>query len=140
MEFGELVKLFLLDLQYLFRDRVVTSGMTLTQILLLSSIPDEGIDMTALTRRMGVDNSTLTRLVDVLIRRGWIKKNKNPEDGRSIIVSFTPDGDEIQRQIEEKIDQFGESLYREIPFESRDEVKEVLSSFHWMITKSKLKQ
>jgi DNA-binding MarR family transcriptional regulator len=139
MEFGELVKIFLLDLQYLFRNQVVESGMTLTQILLLSSIPDEGIDMTALTRRMGVDNSTLTRLVDVLVRKGWIVKQKNPRDGRSVVVSFTPEGEQVQKQVEANIDRLGDRLYQEIPFENRDEVKEVLSSFHWTLAKSRLK-
>ncbi len=139
MEFGELVKVFLLDLQFLFRNQVVEPGMTLTQILLLSSIPDEGIDMTALTRRMGVDNSTLTRLIDVLVRKGWIVKQKNPRDRRSVIVSFTPEGEQVQKRVEATIDRLGDRLYQEIPFEDRDEVKEVLSSFHWTLTKSRLR-
>ena len=68
MEFGELLKLFLLDLQRLFRSKIVDGELTLSQILLISCIPDESIDMTSLAQQIGVDNSTLTRLVDILIR------------------------------------------------------------------------
>jgi len=65
MEFGELLKAFLLDLQSLFRFQVRNPDLTLPQILLLSTISDEGTDMSSLSKQMGVDNSTMTRLIDV---------------------------------------------------------------------------
>ena len=74
MEFGELLKAFFLDLQSLFRFQVSNPDLTLPQILLLSTISDEGTDMSSLSKQMGVDNSTMTRLIDVLIRNGWAIK------------------------------------------------------------------
>ena len=99
MEFGELLKAFLLDLQSLFRFQVRNPDLTLPQILLLSTISDEGTDMSSLSKQMGVDNSTMTRLIDVLIRNGWAIKYKNQTDGRIvnliskfvyILVNFLP--------------------------------------------------
>ncbi len=139
MEFGELLKLFLLDLQSLFRTRIADRNFTLTQILLISSIPLEGLDMTSLARRLGVDNSTLTRLVNILVRNGWVIKQQNPKDKRSVLVSLTEEGESVQQKIEEKIDRFGQDIYLEIPMEDREEVKEILSSFHWIVSKSHLK-
>ena len=80
MEFGELLKAFLLDLQSLFRYRVSNPGLTLPQILLLSAISSEGTDMSSLSKQMGVDNSTMTRLIDILIRNGWVEKYKEEND------------------------------------------------------------
>ena len=138
MEFGELLKQFLIDLQSLFRTRTKQLNLTLPQIVLISSIPTDGIDMTTLAQQIGVDNSTLTRLVDVLLRKQLVEKNKNPLDGRSFILSLTTNGERLQSKVETEIDKFGSNLYSSIPIEDQEEVKEVLSSLHWVISKYRL--
>jgi DNA-binding MarR family transcriptional regulator len=138
MEFGELLKQFLIDLQSLFRTSTKKLNVTLPQITLISSIPVDGINMSALSHRIGVDNSTLTRLIDILIRKNIVKKIKNPKDSRSYIILLTKNGEILQFRIEQMIDQFGSKLYKKIPIEDQDEVKEVLSSLHWLISKYRL--
>ena len=59
MEFGELLKQFLIDLQSLFRTSTKKLNVTLSQITLISSIPIDGINMSTLSHRIGVDNSCL---------------------------------------------------------------------------------
>ena len=93
MEFGELLKQFLIDLQSLFRTSTKKLNLTLPQITLLSSIPIDGIDMSTLSKRIGVDNSTLTRLIDILIKNNFVRKIKNPKDGRSFIILLTVSGE-----------------------------------------------
>jgi len=139
MEFGELLKLFLLDLQRLFRSKIVDGEITLSQILLISCIPDESIDMTSLAQQIGVDNSTLTRLVDVLIRRDWVFKTKDTIDKRITLLGLTQKGEDIQNKIEDRIDYYGDMVYESIAVEDRDEVKEILSSFHWTLSKMLMK-
>ena len=140
MEFGELLKQFLIDLQSLFRAHTKKLNLTLPQIMLMSSIPTDGIDMTSLAQRIGIDNSTLTRLIDVLLKNRFVQKNKNPSDGRSILVSLTPSGEKLQGAIETEIDKFGSRLYRQIPNEDQEEMKEILSSFHWVVSKYRLNE
>ncbi|HBR86362.1 MAG TPA: hypothetical protein DEA65_00765 [Candidatus Marinimicrobia bacterium] len=140
MEFGEVLKQFLLDLQRLFRSNIVDGKITLSQILLISSVPFDGIDMTSLAQQLGVDNSTLTRLVDILVRRAWIEKSKVRHDKRITLLKLTPKGQEIQEKVEERIDLLGDTVYDSIPLEDRDEVKEILSTFHWTLSKLLLKQ
>jgi len=139
MEFGELLKLFLLDLQRLFRSKIVDGELTLSQILLISCIPDESIDMTSLAQQIGVDNSTLTRLVVILIRRDWVFKTKDTIDKRITLLGLTQKGEEIQNKIEDRIDYYGDMVYESIAVEDRDEVKEILSSFHWTLSKMLMK-
>ncbi|MBC8346797.1 MAG: MarR family transcriptional regulator [Candidatus Marinimicrobia bacterium] len=138
MEFGELLKQFLIDLQSLFRTHTKSLNLTLPQIMLMSSIPTDGIDMTSLAHRIGVDNSTLTRLIDVLIKNNLVQKNKNPLDGRSMLVSTTESGEFLQKKIEAEIDLLGSDIFHHIPMEDQDEVKEILSTFHWIVTKYKM--
>ena len=138
MEFGELLKQFLIDLQSLFRTSTKKLNLTLPQITILSSIPIDGIDMSTLSKRIGVDNSTLTRLIDILIKNNFVRKIKNPKDGRSFIILLTVSGEKLQFKIEQQIDQFGSKIFSKIPIEDQDEVKETLSTLHWLISKHRL--
>jgi len=45
MEFGELLKSFLLNLQGLYRTEVTSNSLSLPQALAMSIIPDRGINM-----------------------------------------------------------------------------------------------
>ena len=139
MEFGELLKALLLDLQSLFRFQVSNPDLTLPQILLLSSISDEGVDMSSLSKQMGVDNSTMTRLIDVLIRNGWAIKYKNKKDGRVAMVEITKKGEVLQEEIDKNIDKFGFEIYNSISLEDREEVMEILTEFHWVLSKNLLR-
>lgn len=138
MEFGELLKQFLIDLQSLFRTSTKKLNVTLSQITLISSIPIDGINMSTLSHRIGVDNSTLTRLIDILIRNKIVRKIRNPNDSRSFIILLTKNGEKLQYKIEQEIDRFGSKLYSKIPMEDQDEIKEVLSTLHWLISKYRL--
>ena len=133
-----ILKQFLIDLQSLFRTSTKKLNVTLPQIILITSIPIDGIDMSTLSYRIGVDNSTLTRLIDILMRNKVVRKIKNPKDGRSYIILLTNIGEKLQFKIDQQIDQFGSKLYSRIPIEDQDEVKETLSSLHWLISKYRL--
>ena len=139
MEFGELLKALLLDLQSLFRFQVSNPDLTLPQILLLSTISDEGVDMSSLSKQMGVDNSTMTRLIDVLIRNGWAIKYKNKKDGRVVMVEITKKGEVLREEIDNNIDKFGYEIYNSISQEDREEVMEILTEFHWVLSKNLLR-
>ena len=139
MEFGELLKALLLDLQSLFRFQVSNPDLTLPQILLLSTISDEGVDMSSLSKQMGVDNSTMTRLIDVLIRNGWAIKYKNKKDGRVVMVEITKKGEVLREEIDKNIDKFGYEIYNSISQEDREEVMEILTEFHWVLSKNLLR-
>ena len=139
MDFGELLKVFLLDLQSIFRYRVSSPDLPLPQILLLSSISSEGTDMSSLSKQMGVDNSTMTRLIGVLIRNDWVEKYKGENDRRVVFVKITPQGEDIRRKIDTKINEFGIEIINAIPPEDRNDIREMLTSLHWLLSKQLLR-
>jgi DNA-binding MarR family transcriptional regulator len=51
-----------------------------------------GISQTALSRAAGRDKSTLTPVLNDLVRRGWIRRQRNREDRRTYLLSLTPAG------------------------------------------------
>ena len=135
MECGELIKQYLLSLLTVFRKNIRGQKYTLQQILILSSIPDKGMDMTSLAEKIGIDNSTVTRLVDGMVRLNLVDKKKSYLDKRVTIVSLTEKGEETSEEIEKKLDIIGEDIFNQISMEQQDDIKEALLSFHWALLK-----
>ena len=138
MEFAELLNQLLIDLQSIFRKKNKELSVSFSQVIVISSIPNDGINMSLLSHRIGVDNSTLTRLIGILIKNNYVIKIKNPKDKRSTIVSLTKDGGEILNKIESNIDSFSEKIYNHFPMEDKIKIKDILSALHWNVSKYKL--
>ena len=95
MNYGELLSIFLIDLQSIFRKNIVVKGASFQQLLALSVIPDDGIEMSPLARKIGIDNSTATRLVIGLEKKGWTIRKTSLHDKRVIQVFLTEQGDKV---------------------------------------------
>jgi DNA-binding MarR family transcriptional regulator len=79
-----------------FNDEDVT--ITPSQMGILFHLTMKGdMNMTSLSQLMGLDNSTLTRLVDKLVKAQFVERIPNPEDRRGFIVCITDSG-KIQAQ------------------------------------------
>ena len=139
MNYSELLSSFLIDLQSLYRKNVSIGGASLPQILALSIIPDDGIEMSALSKKIGIDNSTATRLVMGLEKKGWVNRRTANYDKRVIQVALTQDGDEIQTQLEQQFDSLGAAIEKEVDPLDRNEMIEYVSSLHWILSKLILK-
>ncbi|SVA26419.1 uncharacterized protein METZ01_LOCUS79273 [marine metagenome] len=139
MNYSEILSSFLIDLQSLYRKNVSISGASFPQILALSIIPDDGIEMSALSKKIGIDNSTATRLVMGLEKKGWVNRRTANYDKRVIQVALTQDGDEIQTQLEQQFDSLGAAIEREVDPLDRNEMIEYVSSLHWILSKLILK-
>ena len=86
MNYGEFISSFLIDLQRLFRLDISIKDMTYSQVLAIISIPNDGIEMSELARKLGLDNSTITRLIDKVQKKGWVGRKQSRRDKRAIKV------------------------------------------------------
>ncbi|HJN97765.1 MAG TPA: MarR family transcriptional regulator [Candidatus Marinimicrobia bacterium] len=139
MNYSEILSSFLIDLQSFYRKNVSISGASFPQILALSIIPDDGIEMSALSKKIGIDNSTATRLVMGLEKKGWVNRRTANYDKRVIQVALTQDGDEIQTELEQQFDSLGAAIEKEVDPLDRNEMIEYVSSLHWILSKLILK-
>ena len=139
MNYSEILSSFLIDLQSFYRKNVSISGASFPQILALSIIPDDGIEMSALSKKIGIDNSTATRLVIGLEKKGWVNRRTANYDKRVIQVALTQDGDEIQTELEQQFDSLGAAIEKEVEPLDRNEMIEYVSSLHWILSKLILK-
>tara|TARA_Y100001970_G_C14187261_1_gene833312 strand:- start:262 stop:684 length:423 start_codon:yes stop_codon:yes gene_type:complete len=140
MHYGEFITSFLIDLQRLFRLDITIKDMTYSQILAIISIPNNGVEMSELAKKLGLDNSTITRLIVRLENKGWVRREKSKRDKRAIKVFLKAKGLTIQQDIENKIESIGEKIKVEIEDEKEESILENLYAFHWGLRKTFLKK
>ena len=140
MNQGELFTSFLIDLQRIFRTKIVPKELSYSQILAILVIPDDGIEMSELAWVMGLENSTVTRLIARLETNGFVKREKSRVDKRSIIVFLKNKGLTIQKNIEKKSDATGQEIFINDTESQKETILENLSLFQWALKKTFLKR
>ncbi len=63
MRYGELLNSLLINLHGVFKKNIMLDNVSFQKITALSVIPIDGIEMSPLSIRLGIDNSTATRLI-----------------------------------------------------------------------------
>ena len=140
MNHGELFTSFLIDLQRIFRTKIVPKELSYSQVLAILLIPDDGIEMSELAWVMGLENSTVTRLIARLETNGFVKREKSRIDKRSIIVFLKNKGLIIQKNIEKKSDLIGQEIFLNDTPSQKETILENLSLFQWALKKTFLKR
>ena len=140
MNYSEIFSTFLIDLQSYFRQRISYSGASYQQLIAVLIIPDDGIKMSQLASKIGIKNSTLTRLINGLKSKNWIKKQQQLNDKRVTRVFLSAQGIKVQSYLNKKIEKLGEEVERNVGSAKSQEAIEKLSMLHWGILKSKNKK
>ena len=140
MNQGELFTSFLIDLQRIFRTKIVPKELSYSQVFAILLIPDDGIEMSELAWVMGLENSTVTRLIARLETNGFVKREKSRVDKRSIIVFLKNKGLIIQKNIEKKSDLIGQEIFLNDDPSQKETILENLSLFQWALKKTFLKR
>ena len=138
MSYGEILSTFLIDLQSIFRKKVKIKNASFQQIIALATIPSKGIEMTPLAKKIGIDNSTATRLVKRLEYNGWVNRIASSHDKRVIEVRLTNAGSNVQIEIEKQCEKIGEMIEKSIDSIDRQAVHERIQSLHWALIKMNL--
>ena len=139
MNYGELLFSLLVSLQSVFKKKINIKSVSFPQILAISIIDHEGLDMSTIAERLGIDNSTATRLIIGLEKKGWIIRSRGELDTRVVKVYLTTSGESFQKKIEYKIDKLGLLFEKGLDANQKSEFNEQLSSIHWLISKLELK-
>ena len=138
MNYGELLFSLLVSLQTVFKKKINIQNVSFPQILAISIIEYEGVDMSTIAERLGIDNSTATRLIIGLEKKGWVIRNRSELDSRVVKVFLTPNGEIFQKKIEYKIDSLGSLFEKGLDSNQKSKFNDQLSSIHWLISKLEL--
>jgi len=79
-----------------------------------------------LVERLNLSKSTVSRLVDGMVERGWVERGQVASDGRGVLLALTPAGSDVARRLARaRRDRF-RALLAAVPEERRSDVIDVL--------------
>lgn len=135
MQLGELLSSLLVNLQALMKREVNLDKASFPKIIALSIIPPDGLEMSALAKRMGIDNSTATRLVIGMEVAGWVNRESNLYDKRVTQVFLTKKGYSLQSDLEEQFALIGKVVEESLNPSDKVNISDSLSSLNWVLLK-----
>ena len=135
MQFGELLSSLLINLQALIKREVNLGRASFPKIIALSIIPPDGLEMSALSKRMGIDNSTATRLDSGMEGAGWVSRQSYSHDKRVTHVFLTKKGHSLQIDLEEQFALIGKVVEESLRPLDKVNISDGLSSLNWVLLK-----
>ena len=135
MTLGELLSSILINLQSIFKNNINIKSLTFPKALALLIIPLDGIEMSMLSRKLGVDNSTTTRLIIGMEADGLVERKSSKKDRRVICVFLTKSGENLYKELELKIDKVGVDLHKKMQHLDKHNIIEALTDLNWALIK-----
>ncbi|MDB4301051.1 MarR family transcriptional regulator [Flavobacteriaceae bacterium] len=92
----------------------------------LLSIDPDGTPSTNLGPKMGMESTSLSRLLNAMEERGLINRIKNPNDGRGVLIHLTPFGKENRENSKTVVLNFNERIDNQLTNEKINHFFEVI--------------
>ena len=135
MQLGELLSSLYVNLQALIKREVNLGRASFPKIIALSIIPPDGLEMSALAKKVGIDNSTATRLVIGMEKAGWVNRESSLYDKRVSQVYLTKKGYFLQSNLEEQFELIGKTVEGSLNPADKVDLSDTLSSLNWVLLK-----
>ena len=135
MQYNELLFGLFNNLKALYQKNLKYPNISFQQLLTISMIENHGVEMSYFSKKLGIDNSTATRLIDGLEKKKLVKRKRNALDNRVIKVFLTKRGKQINDSIESQLEEIGHSIEKNFDENSKGEVIEYGVSLNWAIIK-----
>lgn len=118
----KLVRVF----QLFERDEIKPYGFTTSQCNTILELYKSGsLTMNELSEKMNLNSSTMTRILDNLVRDKYISRDKDEFDRRIVIVSLTDTGKDVAKKIDITVKAYYKKVIANIP---KGHVEDVLKS------------
>jgi DNA-binding MarR family transcriptional regulator len=125
-EVGEMVQRLVRVFQLFERDQIKVHGFTSSQCYTLLEISKAGsLSMNELSDKMNLDTSTMTRVIDKLVRDELIVRDRAESDRRVVVVSLTEKGNTAAEELRSSVNQYYKKIVQSIP---EGEVLDILQS------------
>ncbi len=90
--------------QFRDRDRICCHDISVTQCWALDALVRAGpLSLNELAAELYLDKSTASRVVNALERKGYVRRGRNPADGRAVSLEITPSGARLVALIEREM-------------------------------------
>jgi MarR family transcriptional regulator, 2-MHQ and catechol-resistance regulon repressor len=86
--------------QFRDRDRICCHDVSVTQCYALETLVGHGpMRLSALAERLFLDKSTTSRVVNTLLRKGYVEQRADATDGRAMLINVTRQGQRLCARI-----------------------------------------
>ena len=135
MHYGELLNSLLINLQSFIKKNINIDDVSFQRVTALSIIPTDGIEMSALANRLGIDNSTATRLIIGMENIGWVYRQSSTIDKRVVQVYLTSEGCESQIDLEKQLNLIGKEVELNLNPLEKQKMIDHISHLSWILLK-----
>ena len=122
---------FISHMNVIVRQIASQNKLSLSQYFTLTNISASGVSMTELSTMLGVDNSTLTRNINVLINRDMVKKSQSDHDRRGYTISLSTAGERVMDKLEKQMENTLHEFIADIDPASKQTLIDVIESLNW---------
>jgi DNA-binding MarR family transcriptional regulator len=119
----------------MYNEQAAKYDSTMSAAFVLLNIDlEQGTPSTSLGPIMGMEATSLSRILKNLEERGVIYREKNPNDGRSVLIKLTPLGIEKRDLSRSKVIQFNEAVSKKLNVEQIQNFFEVTEVIQELIS------
>ncbi len=104
-----------------------------TAFVLLNIDYENGTPSTALGPMMGMEPTSLSRILKTMEDKGAIKRSKNPNDGRGVLIKLTDYGKKMREISKESVIQFNTIIRENITIEELEGFFKVTTTINKLI-------
>ena len=128
-----------LAVQKMYNEEASKFGSTMaTAFTLLSVDPQKGTPSTSLGPKMGMEATSLSRILKTFEGKQLIRRSPNPEDGRGVLIYLTEQGLEKREESKQNVLKFNSVIKNEISEEKIKNFYEVSDCIMSLISKKKI--
>jgi DNA-binding MarR family transcriptional regulator len=114
-------------------DTTMAVGFTL-----LSIDPKHGSPSTTLGPQMGMEATSLSRILKSMEEKGLIKRKPNPNDGRGVLIHLTDFGLEKRKDSKDVVLRFNEVIKEHVAAEKLDAFFDVIETINKLVADKKI--
>ncbi|WP_026838247.1 MarR family winged helix-turn-helix transcriptional regulator [Gillisia sp. JM1] len=123
----------------MYNEEAGKAGSTMaTGFALLSIDPEKGTPSTSLGPKMGMEATSLSRILKSMEEKGLIIRKKNPNDGRSVLLHLTTFGKEMREFSKGVVLKFDEAVKENVSEEDLKTFIKVANSISDLISNKKI--
>lgn len=128
-----------LAVQRMYNEEASKFDTTMTTAFTLLSIdPQKGTPSTALGPKMGMEATSLSRILKTLEERELITRSPNPDDGRSVLINLTSKGLEKREDSRQRVFRFNDIVRNAIGTEKLNQFYDVSDKILELIHNKKI--
>lgn len=123
----------------MYNEQATNHGSTMAMAFVLLSIHKEnGTPSTTLGPMMGMEPTSLSRILKSMEDKGAIYREKNPEDGRGVMIKLTDYGKKMREISKGHVYQFNDFIKSQITEDELDGFFKVTATINKLIAEKKI--